>query len=117
IVYISPRMDEIFDIKVRITVMRDGKYIGKVVTKETTKDNLINMMNGRTVYEDSKQHSEVNENAEVVLSVRHLNKGTDVKDVSFDLHRAEILGFSGLMGAGRTEVARLIFGADQKDSG
>src|SRR5699024_5624544 len=57
------------------------------------------------------------ENAEVVLSVRHLNKGTDVKDVSFDLHRGEILGFSGLMGAGRNEVARLIFGADQKDSG
>ena len=117
IVYISHRMDEIFDITDRITVMRDGEYIGKVVTKETTKDDLINMMVGRTVYEDPKQHSEVDENAEVVLSVRHLNKGTDVKDVSFDLHRGEILGFSGLMGAGRTEVARLIFGADQKDSG
>src|SRR5699024_11564737 len=90
---------------------------GKVVTKETTKDNLINMMVGRTVYEDPKQHSEVDENAEVVLSVRHLNKGTDVKDVSFDLHRGEILGFSGLMGAGRTEVPRLIFGADQKEGG
>src|SRR5699024_9192683 len=89
----------------------------KVVTKETTKDNLINMMVGRTVYEDPKQHSEVNENAEVVLSVRHLNKGTDVKDVSFDLHRGEILGFSGLMGAGITEVARLMLGADRKDSG
>lgn len=117
IVYISHRMDEIFDITDRITVMRDGEYIGQVVTADTAKDDLINMMVGRTVYEDPKQFSEVPKDAEVVLSAKHLNRGTDVLDVSFDLHKGEIIGFSGLMGAGRTEVARLIFGADQKDSG
>src|SRR5699024_5272241 len=95
IVYISHRMDEIFDITDRITVMRDGEYIGKVVTKETTKDNLINMMVGRTVYEDPKQHYEVNENAEVVLSVRHLNKSTDVKYVRFDMQLGQIHGLYG----------------------
>lgn len=117
IVYISHRMDEIFKITDRITVMRDGEYIGQVNTKETTKDQLINMMVGRVVYEDPKQFSQVGEDAEVVLSVKNLSRGEQVQDVSFDLHKGEILGFSGLMGAGRTEVARLIFGADQKDSG
>ena len=117
IVYISHRMDEIFDITDRITVLRDGEYIGQVVTKETTKDELINMMVGRTVYEDPKEFSQVDEGAEVVLSVKNLSRKNEVKDVSFDLHKGEILGFSGLMGAGRTEVARLIFGADKKDSG
>lgn len=117
IVYISHRMDEIFDITDRITVMRDGEYVGQVVTEETSKDTLINMMVGRTVYEDPKQHSEVEEDAEVVLSVKNLKRKNEVKGVSFDLHKGEILGFSGLMGAGRTEVARLIFGADAKDSG
>lgn len=117
IVYISHRMDEIFDITDQITVLRDGEYIGQVNTKETSKDQLINMMVGRTVYEDPKEYSEVEKDAEVVLSVRNLNRKHAVDNVSFDLHRGEILGFSGLMGAGRTEVARLIFGADPKDSG
>lgn len=116
IVYISHRMDEIFKITDRITIMRDAEYIGQVKTKETTKDQLINMMVGRVVYEDPKQASEVDENAEVVLSVKNL-LSNDVKDVSFDLRKGEILGFSGLMGAGRTEVARLIFGADPKEGG
>jgi len=119
IVYISHRMAEIFEITDRITVMRDGEYVGCVETEETTKDELINMMVGRTVYEDPKEFSEVAEDAEVVLSVRNLSRkaDVDVKDVSFDLKRGEILGVSGLMGAGRTEMARLIFGADQRDSG
>lgn len=117
IVYISHRMDEIFDITDKITVMRDGEYIGQVTTEDTTKDELINMMVGRTVYEDPKQFSEVDKDAEVVLSVRNLSRKNEVSNVSFDLHRGEIIGFSGLMGAGRTEVARLIFGADTKDSG
>lgn len=119
IVYISHRMQEIFEITDRITVMRDGEYVGRVETAETTKDELIHMMVGRTVYEDPKEFSEVADDAEVVLSVRNLSKKADVNvnDVSFDLKRGEILGVSGLMGAGRTEMARLIFGADQRDSG
>ena len=117
IIYISHRMDEIARITDRVTVMRDGEYVGTVNTKETTKDEIISMMVGRTIYEDPKAVSSVPEGAPVVLEVEHLNSGSHVKDVSFVLHKGEILGFSGLMGAGRTEVARLLFGADKKDSG
>ena len=117
IIYISHRMDEIARITDRVTVMRDGEYVGTVNTKETTKDEIIAMMVGRTIYEDPKAVSSVPEGAPVILEVEHLNSGSHVKDVSFVLHKGEILGFSGLMGAGRTEVARLLFGADKKDSG
>ena len=75
------------------------------------------MMIGRVVYEDPKTHSEVPDDAEVVLEVKHLSSGNAFNDVSFTLRRGEILGFSGLMGAGRTEVARAIFGADPHDGG
>lgn len=117
IIYISHRMDEINRITDRVTVMRDGEYVGTLVTKDCTKDDIINMMVGRVIYEDPKQHSMVPKGAPVVLSVRNLNAGKMVKDVSFELHKGEILGFSGLMGAGRTELARAIFGADRIDSG
>ena len=117
ITYISHRMDEIARITDRVTVMRDGEYVGTVNTKDTTKDEIIAMMVGRTIYEDPKAASAVPEDAPVVLEVEHLNAGSTVKDVSFVLRKGEILGFSGLMGAGRTEVARLLFGADKKDSG
>ena len=117
IIYISHRMDEIARITDRVTVMRDGEYVGTVNTKDTTKDEIISMMVGRTIYEDPKAASTVAEDAPVVLEVKNLCAGTAVKDVSFKLHKGEILGFSGLMGAGRTEVARLLFGADKKESG
>ena len=117
IVYISHRMDEIKVITDRVTVMRDGTYVGTLITEECTKDDIINMMVGRVIYEDPKQHSMVPENAPVVLKVEHLNAGRMVQDVSFELRKGEILGFSGLMGAGRTETARAIFGADPKESG
>lgn len=116
-IYISHRMDEIKRISDRITVMRDGEYVGTVETENVTKDEIINMMIGRVVYEDPKTHSEVAEDADVVLEVRNLCSGKIIKDVSFKLRRGEILGLSGLMGAGRTEVARAIFGADPFDSG
>lgn len=117
IVYISHRMDEIKQITDRVTVMRDGEYIGTIDTKTSTKDEIIHMMVGRVIYEDPKSHSEVSEDAEVVLEVKNLSCGQRVKNLSFDLKKGEILGFSGLMGAGRTEMARLIFGADTRDSG
>ena len=116
-IYISHRMDEIKRISDRITVMRDGEYVGTVDTNAVSKDEIINMMIGRVVYEDPKTHSEVPEGAEVVLEVKNLCSGKTIRDVSFTLRRGEILGFSGLMGAGRTEVARAIFGADPYDSG
>lgn len=117
IVYISHRMDEIKVITDRVTVMRDGTYVGTLITKDCTKDDIINMMVGRVIYEDPKTASAVGKDAPVVLKVDHLNAGRMVQDVSFELHKGEILGFSGLMGAGRTETARAIFGADPKESG
>lgn len=117
IVYISHRMDEIKVITDRVTVMRDGTYVGTLITNECTKDDIINMMVGRVIYENPKSASMVPADAPVVLKVEHLNAGRMVQDVSFELHKGEILGFSGLMGAGRTETARAIFGADPKESG
>ena len=117
IVYISHRMDEIKVITDRVTVMRDGSYVGTLVTADCTKDDIINMMVGRVIYEDPKTESTVPKDAPVVLKVDHLNAGRMVQDVSFELRKGEILGFSGLMGAGRTETARAIFGADPKTSG
>lgn len=117
IIYISHRMDEIKVITDKVTVMRDGEYVGTLVTEKCTKDDIINMMVGRTIYEDPKEKSNVPADAPVVLKVEHLNAGKMVRDVSFELKKGEILGFSGLMGAGRTETARALFGADPKDSG
>lgn len=117
IVYISHRMDEIGRISDRVTVLRDGTYVGTVNTADSSKDIIINMMVGRVIYEDPKEQSAVAENAGVVLSVKNLKAGKQVNDVSFDLKKGEILGFSGLMGAGRTEVARALFGADKIESG
>lgn len=117
IVYISHRMDEIKVITDRVTVMRDGTYVGTLITNDCTKDDIINMMVGRVIYEDPKTESSVPADAPVVLKVENLNAGRMVKDVSFELRKGEILGFSGLMGAGRTETARAIFGADPKTGG
>jgi len=117
IVYISHRMDEIKVITDRVTVMRDGSYVGTLITKESTKDDIINMMVGRVIYEDPKVKSNVAADAPVVLKVENLNAGKMVQNVSFELRKGEILGFSGLMGAGRTETLRAVFGADPKTSG
>ncbi len=116
-VYISHRMDEIKVITDRVTVMRDGTYVGTLITEKCTKEDIINMMVGRVIYEDPKTESAVPKDAPVVLKVEHLNAGRMVQDVSFELRKGEILGFSGLMGAGRTETARALFGADPKESG
>ncbi len=116
-IYISHRMDEINRISDRITVMRDGEYIGTLLTKETTKDEIVKMMVGRVIYGDKKEKSNVSPDAEVVLEVKNLCRGNEIKNVSFKLRKGEILGFSGLMGSGRTEVARAIYGADPFDSG
>lgn len=117
IVYISHRMDEINVISDRITVMRDGEYVGQLDAKTCSKEDIIKMMVGRTVYIEPKTKSACPEDAKVLLRCEHLSRGKYVKDVSFEVKAGEILGFSGLMGAGRTETARLIFGADKKDSG
>ncbi len=116
IVYISHRMNELFQITDRITVMRDGQYVNTVETAKTTMDEIVQMMVGRTIYEEPKSKSNVPADAPVILEARNL-VSDDVKNVSFKLKKGEILGFSGLMGAGRTETMRLICGADKRDSG
>ena len=110
-------MNEVEEITDRVTVLRDGMYAGTVITKDSSKDEIINLMVGRTIFEEPKQKSNVSEDAPMVLEVENLTAGTMVKDVSFYLRKGEILGFSGLMGAGRTETARAIFGADPQESG
>jgi len=115
-IYISHRMDEIMEISDRIAVMRDGEYINTFNTKQTNLDQIIQAMVGRVIYEEPKTFSHVPEGAPVVLETKNL-VSRHVKDVSFSLRKGEILGFAGLMGAGRTETVRLIFGADKRDSG
>lgn len=116
IVYISHRMEELFQISDRITVMRDGAVIGTKNVDETDMDDIIHMMVGRKVFDPPKTQNQVPSDAPVVLKVTNLYS-SKVKDVSFELKKGEILGFAGLVGAGRTEVARLIFGADRRFSG
>lgn len=116
IVYISHRLEELKQISDRVTVMRDGRYIDTALIGEVTIDQIIGMMVGRTIYGAVPEVPE-DTSPEVVLEVKNLNRGRTIKDVSFDVKRGEIVGFAGLMGAGRTEVARAIFGADSLDSG
>ena len=116
IVHISHRLEELKQISDLVTVMRDGKYIDTLKTGEASIDQIISLMVGRTIFEATPELPE-NPSQEVVLEVRNLNRGRVLKDVSFDLKKGEILGFAGLVGAGRTEVARAIFGADKYDSG
>jgi len=116
IVHISHRLEELKQITDRVTVMRDGKYIATVNTPEATIEQIINMMVGRTVYETTPELPEAPDPT-VVLEVRNLNRGRQVRDISFQLRRGEILGISGLVGAGRTEVVRAIFAADSPESG
>jgi ribose transport system ATP-binding protein len=116
IVHISHRLEELKLIADRVTVMRDGRYVDTVRTDEAPIDRIITMMVGRTIFEATPELPEA-PSQEVVLEVRHLNRGRAIRDVSFQLHRGEILGIAGLVGAGRTEVARAIFGADRFDAG
>jgi ribose transport system ATP-binding protein len=117
IVHISHRMDEIKQITDRITVMRDSRYIDTVRTKDIKIEQIINMMVGRTMIYEAKPEVPADRNQDIVLDVRNINRGRSLKNINFTLRRGEILGFAGLMGAGRTEVARAVFGADPIDSG
>ncbi len=114
IIYISHRLEEIFEIGDRITVLRDGKYIKTCAIEEATRRTLINWMVGREI---EQEYPKIElERGEEILRVEHITGGV-VKDASFSLHKGEILGFGGLVGAGRTDLARIIFGADKKGSG
>jgi len=116
-IYISHRLDEIKQITDRVTVMRDGEYVGTLITNECTDDEIVKMMVGRTIFEEPKMMSNCPPDAPIVLEVQGMNAGKMVQDISFYLKKGEILCFAGLMGAGRTETARALFGADAKSSG
>jgi len=116
IVYISHKMDELQQIADRVTVMRDGQTIGTVPAAGTPMDTIITMMVGRRLADAPAAPPDTSRNP-VVLQVQGLRRGKAVRDVSFTLRRGEILGFAGLMGAGRTEVARAVFGADAIEAG
>lgn len=114
IVYISHRLKEIFQICDDVTVLRDGQFIGERVVAEITEDDLIEMMVGRRLDEQYPHLSQ--EKGECVLDVKHVS-GSGIDDVSFKLHAGEIVGVSGLMGAGRTELGKLLYGALPKTAG
>lgn len=115
IIYISHRLNELYEITDRTTIMRDGEYIGTVVTKETERDRLIAMMVGRDLASYYTKNDHVQD--EVVLEVKNLSDGHKVKNVSFDLRKGEILGIAGLVGAGRSEAVECLFGITGKKSG
>jgi len=117
IVYISHRMDELQRIADRVTVMRDGRTIDTVAMRDTSVDAIIHMMVGRALEDGARAAAPVGAAAAVALEVRHMSRGATLRDVSFRVRKGEILGFAGLMGAGRTEVARAVFGADPVDAG
>ena len=117
IIYISHRMEEIFQIGNRVTVLRDGRWVGKSLVSELDTDQLIRMMVGRSIENQFPKADFSNLEKKEVLRVENLCRGDHVKNVSFSVRTGEILGIAGLVGAGRTEVARLIFGADRPSSG
>lgn len=114
VIYISHRMDEVFQITERVTVLRDGQYVTTINTADTNRQQLVNLMVGR----------ELNENfptrktpvGDVILEAKNLT-GNSVENISFRLHRGEVLGFAGLVGSGRSETMELICGAKKMDSG
>lgn len=115
ILYISHRMPEVFDIADKITVFRDGRKVTTVKTKDVTVQEVVGFMLGKSV--DQQYQKEPGSIGEEILSVRRLHKANKVDCVSFGLRRGEILGITGLVGAGKTELARVLFGADVRDSG
>jgi ribose transport system ATP-binding protein len=114
VIYISHRLEEIFNISDKVSVFRDGNHIKTMLTKDTNTDELVKLMVNRELQKQypNKDYTK----GEAVLEVRGINSGI-LKDISFTAYRGEILGFAGLVGAGRTEVARAVFGADRIKSG
>ena len=115
LIYISHRMEEIFSLSDRVAVMRDGNLVGVAPTSELDVNLVVQMMVGRELKDFfPKAQAEI---GEVILEANKLNSGKRVKEISFTLRRGEILGLAGLVGSGRTDVARVLFGADRLDSG
>ena len=117
IIYISHRMAEVYELSDRVSVLRDGTYVGTITRSEMTPDLVVRMMVGRDLSSFYKKSHRFTSEAAPVLEVRGIGDGRRVHDVSFDLHAGEVLGLAGLVGAGRTEMARMLFGADRRTAG
>lgn len=115
IVYISHKMSELEEICDRVTIMRDGQYVGTEVVKETTKDDLIAMMVGREL--TNYYTRDYLEPGEIVLKCENISDGKMVKNAGFEIHKGEIVGFAGLVGAGRSETMKCIFGLTKGSQG
>jgi ribose transport system ATP-binding protein len=114
IIYVSHKLDEVFRVASHATILRDGKKVADVDLAKTTEDAVVSLMVGRSL--DIPPHSS-HVKDEVVLLLTKLSRGRDVRNVSFELRRGEVLGVAGLVGSGRTELARLITGVDRPTSG
>jgi len=115
VVFITHRLEEVFRVADRVMVLRDGRRVGCMPIAEVTPERVIHLMVGRELRDMfSKEEAQI---GPPLLEVRGLTRRGVVEDVSFTLRRGEILGFAGLVGAGRTETARLLFGADPRDAG
>ncbi len=115
IIYISHRMSEVYELADRVTILRDGQYVGTLEGEEINADELIRRMVGRSLT-DLYRH-EVVDAGEIVLEAKHLSNGHGIGPANLTLRRGEIVGLAGLIGAGRTELARLLFGADRISGG
>ncbi len=114
-IYISHKMDEIFEISDHITVIRDGRYIDTVPTSQTSSEEVVRKMVGRSI--EQFYVRSYNELSKVALRVENLTKRGVFADVNFEVRYGEVLGFAGLVGAGRSEIMHAVFGADKYDSG
>lgn len=114
IIFISHKLDELFRIADRMTVLRDGQWIGTAPTSEMDRKRLISMMVGREISDDRLPGKQP---GEVILEVKNISKQGNYREVSFNVRRGEVLGITGLVGAGRTETVRTLFGLNEPDSG
>ena len=117
IIYISHRMAEVYELSDRVSILRDGTYVGTLEHDQMTPEAVVKMMVGRDLGSFYKKDHRFRPNAAPILEVRNMGDGRRVKDVSFVLHAGEVLGLAGLVGAGRTELARMLFGADRHVTG
>jgi len=118
IIFISHRLEEVFEIADRISVLRNGEYLGTYNINETTTEEIIKLIAGKElVKEYSEKYKETGGFSETVLSVKNLSHKPIIKDISFELKKGEILGFYGLQGSGRTELLETVFGIRKKDAG
>ena len=117
IIYVSHRLEEVFQIADRITVMRDGTYIDTWKVEDTSIKEVIGSMVGKRIEEMFPPLRDISKDALPILQVKDLNKTDNLKDINFDLHEGEVLGFAGLEGCGIVEIFRILFGLEKRDSG